>query len=61
LGNAGLLFNDEDELAEAIEKLIYDNKLRACYARKALTRIIGNGLSLNNVAEKYFKLYRSIL
>jgi len=48
-------------VAEAIEKLTYDNKLRTYYARKAPSRIIENGLSLNNVAEKYFKLYKSIL
>jgi len=61
LGDAGLLYNNEDELAESIDRLVYDHKLRKYYTYKALGRIIRENLTLLDVARKYVDLYKAIL
>ncbi|MGC9107755.1 MAG: glycosyltransferase family 4 protein [Infirmifilum sp.] len=60
LGDAGLLFDDEDDLREAIEKLAYEPKIMKYYGYKALYGIYLRGLTLDVVARKYIELYNKI-
>jgi len=61
LGDAGLLFNNEEEIAESIDRLAYDHKLREYYANRALNRIVRENLNLRDIAGKYIDLYRAII
>lgn len=61
LGNAGMLFNDHEELAFYIQKIVNDNSLRKLLSIKAINRIINEGLTLDKSAIKYLKIYESII
>lgn len=60
VGNAGLLVNSEEELAEKILEVLHDDKLRKNLSMKGAERVFNN-FSLESVAAKYCKLYIQLM
>lgn len=59
LGNAGLLVESEQELAEKILMVLSNNSLRMILSRKGYERVLRN-FRLELTAEKYLKLYNDL-
>ncbi|WP_269082840.1 glycosyltransferase family 4 protein [Pyrodictium occultum] len=60
VGNAGLLVNSEEELAEKILEILHDDSLRRKLSREGFRRVIEN-FSLKITAKKYLQLYRKLM
>ncbi|MEM4677426.1 MAG: glycosyltransferase family 4 protein [Candidatus Korarchaeota archaeon] len=59
LGDAGLLVESEQELAEKILEVLYNNKVKAELSRKSYERVFRN-FRIELTAEKYLRLYSGL-
>ncbi|MEM4620352.1 MAG: glycosyltransferase family 4 protein [Desulfurococcaceae archaeon] len=59
LGDAGLLVESEQELAEKILEVLYNNKVKAELSRKSYERVFRN-FRIELTAEKYHRLYSDL-
>jgi glycosyltransferase involved in cell wall biosynthesis len=60
IGDKSLLFNDEDELAERILKVLFDDEASEKIGIKLFNRVIKEGFNSMEQARKYLKLYKKI-